>query len=181
QKLTKNVIIPFGRDFKSYVEQQAPAVTVKQETHSADMTRVFIVHGHDDGARQTVARLVEQQGLTAVILDEQASKGMTVPEKLIEHGNVGFAVVLITPDDVGRSKHETTDKPRPRQNVILELGYFVGRLGRSRVCALLKDDVEMPSDYIGTVYVKWDDAGAWKFVLAKELAAAGYQIDLNKI
>jgi hypothetical protein len=94
---------------------------------------------------------------------------------------LGFAVVLLTPDDFGRAKAELTDKPRARRNVILELGYFVGRLGRDKVCALLKAGIEMPSDYVGTVHINWDAGDAWKFALAKELRAAEYEVDLNKI
>ncbi|MCS3731220.1 TIR domain-containing protein [Bradyrhizobium betae] len=179
RKLTKSVIIPFARDYKAYVQQRIP--TVKSEGFSADKSKVFIVHGHDDAPRETLARFVEQQGLEAIILHEQASRGMTIPEKLIQHGNVGFAVVLLTPDDLGRAKAEANERPRARQNVILELGYFVGRLGRDKVCALLKGDIEMPTDYVGTVYVKWDEAGAWKMALAKELDAAGYEIDFNRV
>lgn len=106
---------------------------------------------------------------------------MTIPEKLTAYSSVGFAVVLLTPDDVGRAKKDTDDKDRARQNVILELGYFVGRLGRSRVCALRKGDVEIPSDYLGVVYTELDAAGGWKQSLAQELEAAGYDIDWNKV
>lgn len=179
RKLTKSVIIPFARDYKAYIDQ----VTMDKNVSMAppDNTKVFIVHGHDEGPRESVARFLEQQGIEVVILHEQANRGMTVPEKLAEYGNVGFAVVLLTPDDWGRAKAEATDRPRARQNVILELGYFVGRLGRGKVCGLLKGDIEVPTDYVGTVYVKWDEAGAWKQSLGKELDAAGYNIDWNKI
>lgn len=179
RKMTKSVIVPFARDYKAYVQQQLPVPVT--ETRPADKTKVFIVHGHDDVSRETLARFLEQQGLEAVILHEQASRGMTIPEKLVRYGNVGFAVVLLTPDDFGRAKADAGEKPRARQNVILELGYFVGRLGRDKVCGLLKGDLEIPTDYVGTVYVKWDDAGAWKMSLGKELDAAGYDIDFNKI
>ena len=179
RKLTRSVLIPFARDYKAFIAQKAP--TVPLENRPADKTKVFIVHGHDEGPREAVARLLEKQGLEPIILHEQASRGMTIPEKLIAHGEVGFAVVLLTPDDFGRTKAETTDKPRARQNVILELGYFVGRLGRDKVCALLKGGIEMPSDYVGTVYINWDAGGAWMLELAKELRAAGYDVDLNKI
>ena len=147
----------------------------------ADKTKVFIVHGHDEGPRESVARFLEKLNLQPIILHEQASRGMTIPEKLTAHGNVGFAVVLLTPDDFGRAKTATEDQPRARQNVILELGYFVGLLGRDKVCALLKGGIEMPSDYVGTVYINWGAANAWKFELAKELKAAGYDIDFNKV
>lgn len=179
RKLTRSVIVPFGRDFKAYVQQELPVAVV--ETRPADKSKVFIVHGHDEGPREMLARFLEQQGLEAVILHEKASRGMTIPEKLIEYGNVGFAVILLTPDDFGRAKADAAEQPRARQNVILELGYFVGRLGRDKVCGLLKGDIEVPTDYVGTVYVKWDDAGAWKMALGKELDAAGYDIDFNKI
>ena len=179
RKLTRSVLIPFARDYKAFIAQKAP--TVPLENRPTDKTKVFIVHGHDEGPREAVARFLEKQGLDPIILHEQASRGMTIPEKLIAHGEVGFAVVLLTPDDFGRAKAETTDKPRARQNVILELGYFVGRLGRDKVCALLKADIEMPSDYVGTVYINWDTGDAWKFALAKELRAAEYEVDLNKI
>lgn len=180
RKITTALLIPFGRDFKDYVETNAPRKAITQ-AEPADYNRVFIVHGHDEAPRETVARFISNIGLEPVILHEQANRGMTIPEKLIANGNVGFAVALLTPDDVGRSKSETDDNPRARQNVILELGYFVGRLGRERVCALLKDKVEIPSDYMGVVYTQFDTAGGWRQQLAKELQAAGYEIDWNKV
>lgn len=179
RKLTRSVLIPFARDYKEFLAKDVPKVTL--DIRPADKTKVFIVHGHDAEPREAVARFLERMDLTPIILHEQASQGMTIPEKLIAHGDVGFAVVLLTPDDFGRAKTADADHPRARQNVILELGYFVGRLGRDKVCALLKDGIEMPSDYVGTVYINWDLANAWKFELAKELRAAGYDIDLNKI
>ena len=149
-------------------------------TEPSDRGRVFIVHGRDEAPREKVARLIEKLGLEAVILHEQANRGMTVPEKLEKFGNVGHAVVLLTPDDVGREKSETEERSRARQNVILELGYFVGRLGRERVTALLKDDLEMPSDYLGVVYTRFDEHGAWCLKLARELQSSGYAVDLNR-
>lgn len=180
QKVTKSVIVPFGRDFKAFVEQSTLTIP-EAPTTAVDLSKVFVVHGRDNGTKETVARFLEQQGLQPVILHEQPSRGMTIPEKLIANSNVGFAVVLLTPDDFGRAKTDGEEKPRARQNVMLELGYFVGRLGREKVCALLKDSVELPSDYVGVVYVPWDDAGAWKMELAKEMHAAGFNIDFNTV
>jgi len=179
RKMTKSTIIPFGRDYKNYITSKAPSAAMAHE--STDKTKVFIVHGHDDAPRETLARFIEKQGLEVVILHEKPNAGMTIPEKLIKHSDVGFAVVLLTPDDLGRSVSETIEKPRARQNVILELGYFVGRLGREKVCALLKGDIELPTDYVGVVYIRWDDAGAWRMNLAKELDQAGYEVDFNKV
>jgi predicted nucleotide-binding protein len=142
--------------------------------------KVFVVHGHDEGAREAVARFLHQIGFEEIILHEQASRSRTVIEKVEAHGDVGFAVVLLTPDDEGCVKGGTP-QPRPRQNVLLELGYFVGRLGRERVCALKRGDLEIPSDWRGVVADPFDEAGAWKQTIAKELEAAGYEIDWNKV
>jgi len=125
-----------------------------------------------------VARYLEKLGFEAIILHEQASRGRTIIEKIEDHGEVGFAVVLLTPDDVGGA-NETELKPRSRQNVILEPGYFIGRLTRSRVCALKRGNVEVPSDFGGVVYTELDENGGWKTSLGKELEAAGFQIDSN--
>lgn len=144
--------------------------------------RVFIIHGHDEAVRETVARFLEKLDFQPIILHEQANKGRTIIEKFEEHADVPFAVVLLTPDDVGKLKDEKSDlKPRARQNVILELGFFLGRLGRERVCPLVKGDVETPSDYDGVVYTKLDGAGAWKMKLVQELKAAGFGVDANRV
>lgn len=180
RKITTSVVIPFNRDFATYVESQVPSLPVNVAEPS-DLNRVFIVHGHDEAPRETVARFITSIGFEPIILHEQANRGLTIPEKLIANANVGFAVVLLTPDDLGRAKAEGEDKPRARQNVILELGYFIGKLGRDRVCALLKGDVKIPSDYMGVVYTPFDVGGGWRQALARELRAAGYEIDWNKV
>ncbi len=141
---------------------------------------VFIVHGHDEGAKHKVARYVEQLGLTAIILDEQAGKGCTVIQKFEDHSkDVGFAVVLFTPDDVGKSVKEDTLKPRARQNVVFELGYFVAKLARNRVSVLYGKGVEMPSNYDGVLYISLEDD--WRTELRKEITAAGIHIDPSKM
>jgi predicted nucleotide-binding protein len=147
---------------------------------AAPSRNIFIVHGHDEAARQTVARFIERIGFEAIILSEQANQGRTVIEKIEAHGDVGFAVVLLTPDDVG-GKGADSLRPRARQNVLLELGYFIALLGRERVCTLAKGDLEIPTDFAGVVWEPLDDGGAWKTALARELKAAGYPVDWNKV
>ena len=141
--------------------------------------KVFIVHGHDEGARETVARFLERLGFQSIILHEQANQGRTVIEKVEAHGEVGFAVVLLTPDDEGCVKGGIPEA-RARQNVLLELGYFLGRLGRHKVCALKRGTVEIPSDFAGVVWESMDKDG-WKQALGRELEAAGHEIDWNKV
>lgn len=143
--------------------------------------KVFVVHGHDDAARESVARFLERLGLEAVILHEQASGGRTIIEKLEHYSDVDFALVLLTPDDVGGVKTATPQnlRPRARQNVVMELGLFLGKLGRAHVCALHKGDVELPTDYLGVVYVPLDQGGGWRLHVAKELKNSGFNVDMN--
>ncbi len=154
----------------------------KREGSKANEGRiVFIVHGHDEAVRESTARLVSRLGLEPTILHEQPNRGQTVIEKF-EKSSAGahFAIILLTPDDFG-GKDGESPRPRARQNVILELGFFFGALGRSRVCVLYTEGVELPSDYNGIVYVPLDRNGAWKLTVAKEMKAAGLPIDLNDV
>jgi predicted nucleotide-binding protein len=164
---------------------QSDAVKSKANPYKdndCNTTEIFIVHGHDDGLKHEVARLIERLELTPVILHEQIDKGRTIIEKFEEHsGTCGFAVVLLTPDDIGSHKDQCANqKSRARQNVIFELGFFVGRLGRQRVCALQKGDIELPSDYMGVLYKQVDTAGAWKSTLAREIKGSGISLDISK-
>ena len=145
--------------------------------------KIFIVHGHDEAAKHKIARFIENLDLTATILDEQPSRGQTIIDKFEEHAEeAGFAIVLLTADDVGGPKDEKGEfKPRARQNVILELGYFLGVLKRDRVRILYEEGVELPSDTYGISYVPMDKRGAWKLELAKEIASAGITVDMNKL
>jgi predicted nucleotide-binding protein len=178
QSMTRQLIIPFVRDYKAYVVGQGK---VETKLFLPLSKRVFIVHGHDAEARETVARFLGNIGFEPIILHEQASRGRTVIEKVEANSDVSFAVVLLTPDDVGRAKAENDLEPRARQNVLLELGFFIAKLGRDRVCALKRGDVVIPSDFAGVVWTEWDLAGAWKTALGKELQAAGHQIDWNEV
>lgn len=148
---------------------------------SMQNNKVFVVHGHNEAFKQSVARTLEKIGLSPIILHEQANQGRTVIEKFEKNADVGFAVVIVSADDLGKAKAEAELGARARQNVVFEWGYFVGRLGRQRVCALYEEGVEAPSDMDGLVYTPLDKAGHWRFVLGKELKAAGYDVDLNDL
>lgn len=142
---------------------------------------IFVVHGRDEGAREKVARFLERLGLKPVVLHEQPNQGRTIIEKFEDFGQVGFAVVLLTPDDTGKLNDDAGGlQPRARQNVIFEFGYFVGKLGRKNVCALVQGDLEKPSDYDGVLYTPLDDSGAWEMHLIRELKSAGYDVDANR-
>jgi len=153
--------------------------------------KVFIVHGRDIALKTRVARTLEQTGEHAVvILHEQANQGRTIIEKFEDHASAtDFAVIIASGDDLGRlhpkhvGEHEPTpeDQPRPRQNVIFELGYFVAKLGRSRVAVLYEPGVQLPSDYAGVTYTGVDPGGRWEYDLLRELRAANLSFDTNKL
>lgn len=176
---------------EGYIEQLRAEIPTQRTTAPAESTlsanaskKVFIVHGHDGELKEATARLVTKLGLAPIILHEQANKGRTVIEKFADHAQeVGFAVVLLSADDEGRSRDAPSDplKLRARQNVIFEMGFFFRRLGRGRVCAVYQRRVELPSDVHGILYVEYDQAGRWMYDVAKEIKEAGYAIDLNKV
>lgn len=147
--------------------------------------RIFVVHGHDEAMKQSVARVVERLGIELIILHEQPNRGRTIIEKFTDYSNVGFAIILLSPDDIGydAKKQPVIEQARARQNVILEMGFFLGKLGRERVFVLYLEDgkLELPSDYSGVLYTKYDAAGNWRFELVKELQAVGYDVDANKL
>ncbi|MEJ8821525.1 TIR domain-containing protein [Variovorax humicola] len=144
---------------------------------------VFLVHGHNEALREMCARLMEKLGLKVIILNEQVKRGETIIEKLERHSVVQFAVVLMTGDDIGGKKGAGADsqRSRARQNVVLELGYFMARIDRKNVCVLYESGVELPSDYYGVDYIEIDEKGAWRYALAKELRQGGLDVDLNKL
>ncbi len=179
--ITKRIL----KECKSQLQEattKSEALAPNKPKAPMDKSKVFIVHGHDDAAKEAVARFVEKIGLEAIILHEQANSGNTIIEKIEANSNVGFAIVLYTPCDVGASKGEKDQpKPRARQNVIFEHGYLIGKIGRKNVCALLKGDIETPNDISGVVYIKMEGEMEWKHKVADEMKACGYDIDRNKI
>jgi len=161
------------------------SIPASQQSQIKRSNEVFVVHGHDELAKQTVARFIEKLGLKAIILHEQPNQGKTIIEKFESFSGVGFAVILLTPDDVGTTKAAHTQgkgpNDRARQNVIFEHGFFVGMLGRGHVCAVVKGEVENPSDLQGVVYIPLDEPGVWQYRLASEMRASGLPVDLNKL
>jgi len=146
--------------------------------------RVFIVHGHDTQLKTDVERFIHEIGLEPVVLHRQADNGNTVIEKFEENSDVGYAFILLTPDEVSMTTDQLevpessrVTEYRARPNVIFEFGYFIGKLGRSKVCCLHKGDVTIPSDLAGLVYKKVDDSiDSQAYAIIKELKSAGYDI-----
>jgi len=144
---------------------------------------IFVVHGHDRQLLAEVDALIQRVGLIPIVLQVLASSGRTLIEKIEENSEVPFAVCLLTPDDVGAPVDTPSQlRPRARQNVILELGYFIGRLGRQHVHVLHKGDIELPSDYHGVLYTAIDAPNKdWRIELCKELRAAGIPAAIDNL
>lgn len=165
--------------FKTYLEEMQEAPIPNNASISVtSFEKVFIVHGHDGELKHAVARLVEKQGLEAIILSEQANKGKTIIEKFEENSDVSGAICLFTADDLGRAKAVPNEQPRARQNVVFEAGYFMGKLGRNRVVIIAESGVELPSDMQGIVYT---DKNNWEIDVLRELKEMGYTIDFNRL
>jgi len=148
--------------------------------------QVFVVYGHDKDSRDQLEAMLRRWGLEPLILDQLPSEGQTIIEKLENYTNKAqFGIVLATPDDEGYRKDHPDEKAfRVRQNVVLELGMLLSQLGRDRVAILLKSQTEMerPSDIQGLIYISFkDNISEAGLLLAKEIAAKGYNIDVQKI
>jgi len=171
-RTTKAILLTYLEEIEEISAPQNN--TIVNDTYE----KIFIVHGHDGELKQEVARIIEKQGVDAIILSEQANRGRTIIEKFEDYSDVSGAICLFTADDFGRAKKDVTDNTRARQNVVLETGYFMGKLGRDHVAILADQGIEMPSDLSGVVYT---DTANWQFDLLKELSAMGYKVDLNKL
>lgn len=171
------------RSLEEEIETEVPDLLppTKAEIAATKSNKVFVVHGHDVAAREAMARFLEKIGLEAIILHEQPDQGRTIIEKFEDYASeVAFAVVLLTPDDLAGAIDSSSPSTRARQNVIFELGYFVGKLGRGRACLLKKGKIEIPSDLFGVIYTEMDSEDGWKLKLVKELKAAKLTFDANK-
>lgn len=172
-------------------DAEQPLITAKPDLDppsKAEMKRtsdgpIFVVHGHARAVLHEAVRVLERgTGREVIVLHEQANAGRTILEKFEDHAaDASFAVTLLTGDDEGGTRTSTNTHLRGRQNVIFELGFFFGKLGRQRVAVLLEENVEKPSDITGLVYITLDQAGAWKQTLARELEAAGISVDRARI
>ena len=148
----------------------------EDDEYMINKTDVFMVIGHDEEATAKMESFLRKMDLNPIILREQANKGNTVIEKLEEYTGVDYGVILYTPCD-------TTDKGklRARQNVVMEHGYLLSKLGRNNVAAIVKGDIELPSDISGVLYIRMDAGREWERELCRELRARGFNADANKI
>lgn len=163
---------PTVAEIKAARDRLYDAISKENEGLQATGPKVFIVHGHhDEAARDELARFLTDHGLAPIVLSEQPSFGMTILEKIERNADADYAIAILSPAEASSTA---------RQNVLLELGFFLGRLGRRRVCALVTPGMEIPSDIHGLLYVEKDDRGRWKHVLTRELTDAGVPLGMPR-
>jgi predicted nucleotide-binding protein len=171
----------FEEEIEHEVEAKGPEVARDLSGPDSGSRKIFLVHGRDDAAKNEVALFLRAIGLVPIILHLRPNGGRHLLTKFTEESEgAGFAVVLMTPDDEGGLSGSDDRRPRARQNVVFELGFFIGRLGPAKVAALLKGDVEKPSDFDGIAYIGLDPSGRWKTDLARELHHANVPFDPAK-
>lgn len=176
----KRKLFEFGLSKEQF---QALEVLIKIMTGKATFAKVFIVHGRSE-YKEKVARFIEHLDLQPIILSEQSNIGQTIIEKFGMYSDVDFAIALYTPDDIGGVKGSELKglRPRARQNVVFEHGYFTAKLGRKNVLVLLYDDTEkitfeMPGDIDGIIYVPFDNKNGWEEKVRQALKLSGYKVD----
>ena len=168
------------RSLEDDLADLAPSSPTPPQIARTSSDKVFLVHGRDDDAKNEVALFLRNIGLDPIILHLKPNGGRDLLTKFREESaGAGFAVVLMTPDDEGSIAGGGDRQPGARQNVVFELGFFIGKLGPSSVAALVKGNVERPSDFNGIVYIPFD-AGSWKTLLARELHHAKIPFDPAK-
>jgi predicted nucleotide-binding protein len=171
----KKAVKPIAEAFKSDIDKRMESMK------TSEGRKVFIVHGNDEEKKESVANLLAKMELEPVILHEQPGHAMALIEKFEHYGDVVFAIIILTGDDYGYAKGKPEEsKPRPRQNVVFELGFLIGRFQGQHVCALHEEGLEMPSDYKGAVFIPFDAGGIWKLLVARAMKTANLNVDLNK-
>ncbi len=148
--------------------------------------KIFIVHGHDERLKNQLEIFLTEIKLESVVLHRKADEGLTIIEKIEKHSDVGYAFILLTPDDIGypisedsKPDQQRAKEKRARQNVIFEFGYFVGKLGRNRVCCLYKKGVALPADIVGMIYKQVsENVEEVAFSIQKDLKTAGYSVNI---
>jgi predicted nucleotide-binding protein len=165
--------------------QASKGLTDLPSKSEARTKKVFVVHGRDEIAKTTLELFIREMGLEPIVLHRQADEGLTLIEKFEKHSDVGYAFILLTPDEVAylATEDELADSERKKErrarpNVIFEFGFFVGKLGRAKVCCLYTGEVTLPSDLNGLVYKRYmtnvEEVG---ISIQRDLKAAGYTLN----
>ncbi len=166
--------------------EKTPAPNQSSKSASADTRRrIFVVSGTDDEMKNALTKALTKLWLVPVVMCEEPSQGRRIVERFTDYADVGFAVVLLSPDDFAYDKDEspTKRKLRPRQDVVFELGFLLGKLGKGNVLVFYREcaNFEVPTDFDGVKVTAFDDRDSWKLALIRELTNCGYTVDADRI
>lgn len=151
----------------------------KEEILGSD---ILVVHSYEDEAKDKTISFIEELGLNSIVLRETPDNGNELFDRFEDHKNLGFAIVLLNPDDLGDSKIQRCElRHRANQGSIFELGYLIGKLGWNRVCALYSEGIDLPAKYEGIAYIEMDKEGNWKKKIVREIKIAELEVDPEKI
>jgi len=168
-----------------YSTEKSMTLTQQEMAGSNLRRRVFVVCGTDGEMKQAVTNALTKLRLVPIVMCEEPSQGRKIVERFQDYADIGFAVVLLSPDDFAYSKDEspTKRKLRPRQDVVFELGFLLGKLGKGNLLVFCREfiDFEGPTDFEGMKVTAFDDRDSWKFALMRELTDCGYNVDANRI
>lgn len=143
---------------------------------------ILVVHSHDDEAKDMTLGFIDELGLNPIILRDTPDSGTELFDRFEDHKNIGFAIVVLNPDDIGETKIERCElRHRVNQSLIFELGFLVGKLGWNRVCALYEEGIDIPASNEGIIYVQMDKEGKWKKTIAREIKTAELEVEADKI
>jgi predicted nucleotide-binding protein len=172
------------KDLASAIEEEITNLEITPGAESMEKSnnrKVYIINGHDQEKMKTVVHFVENLGLEPVVSHEQPGQGQNLIEDFERDSGPVFAITLLTADDYGYPKGRPEHpQPRPKQNVIFELGFLIGRLRQNLVCALYEEGLDFPAEYQGGIFIPYDAGGLWKLLVARNMKLANVDIDLNK-
>ena len=147
--------------------------------------RIIVVSGKDEKMKQTITEALRKLGLASIVMSEEPSHGKKIFDRFADYADVGFALVLLSPDIYVYPKGEEATKRKrvPKQDVILLFGFLLGKLGKDRVLAFYRESPNFvfPIDFEGVKFAALDDRESWKRVLIRELVGCGYTVDTERL
>ncbi len=147
--------------------------------------RIIVVSGTDETMKQTFTGALRKLGLAAVVMNEEPSQGKKIVDHFADYKDVGFALVLLSPDVYVYPKGEEATKRQrtPRQDVLLMFGFLLGKLGKDKVLAFYREspNFAFPIEFEGVKFTALDDRDSWKLSLIRELTGCGYTVDAERL
>jgi predicted nucleotide-binding protein len=147
--------------------------------------RIIVVSGADETMKQTMTLALRKLGLASVVMSEEPAQGKKLVDRFKEYADVGFAVVLLSPDIYVYPKgEEATKRERtPRQDVTFMFGFLLGKLGKERVLAFYREspNFAFPIEFEGVKFAPLDNRDSWKLALIRELTGCGYIVDAERL